>query len=312
MPDSCGAQYRATSRNTTTSASRTGPKVAGVNRRSCAADPRAARPGMSSGPARMAAGTSARAWRGAGAGRRGRAVSRLVRPAWRALPGDQPPPAAQAPFRQAAPSTPSRARLTAAASRAKSAATLTSPRTRGRRLAFDAVIDAGVVQPSDELTGAVSGIAVDRRLAIARGGGRGLPAVLGLGAVLITGEHVTEQALSDLGIPAVSRRGLGGGDDLRVRVDRDVPLVAVEPPRGGLMPVPGLRVEGGDDPARGDPAGDPEHPGRVLLQILAGHASQQRRSLRQRLAQLLPVQGRHPRPGLAGQRIDQFPPGRRV
>jgi hypothetical protein len=36
------------------------------------------------------------------------------------------------------------------------------------------------------------------------------------------------------------------------------------PPR-----VPGLRIHGGDDPVRGDPPGDPEHPGRVLLQVLA-------------------------------------------
>src|ERR1019366_1889218 len=100
---------------------------------------------------------------------------------------------------------------------------------RGRRLAFDAVIEAGVVQPPDELTGAVGGIAVDRRLATASGGGRGLPAVPVRGAALITGEHVAEQAFSDLGVSAVPRRGLGGGDDLRVRVDRDVPLVAVEP-----------------------------------------------------------------------------------
>jgi hypothetical protein len=105
---------------------------------------------------------------------------------------------------------------------------------RGRRLAFDAVIDTGAVQPSDELAGAVGGIAVDSRLAFAR---RGPPAVLAGGAFLITGEQVSEQALGDLGVPAVSRRGLRGGDDLRVRVDRDVPLVAVEAARGGLVSV---------------------------------------------------------------------------
>src|SRR5450755_1938564 len=37
-----------------------------------------------------------------------------------------------------------------------------------RRLAFDAVIDASAVQPSEELTGAVGRIPVDSRLALTR------------------------------------------------------------------------------------------------------------------------------------------------
>ena len=78
------------------------------------------------------------------------------------------------------------------------------------------------------------------------------------------------------------------------------------------MPMPRGRVDGGDDPVRGDPAGDPEHPGRVLLQVLAGHRGQQFRCLRHPRPQLLPVQRREQRPGVAGQRIDQFLPGRRV
>ena len=76
--------------------------------------------------------------------------------------------------------------------------------------------------------------------------------------------------------------------------------------------MPRVRVDGGDDPVRGDPPGYPEHPGRVLLQVLAGHAGQQRRCLRQRRAQLLPVQCSQQRPGVAGQRIDQFLSRRRV
>ena len=155
---------------------------------------------------------------------------------------------------------------------------------RGRRLAFDAVIDAGAADPFEEFAGAVGGIAVGRRLALARRGGCGLPAVLARGAVLITGEHVAGQALSDLGVPAVSRRGLGGGDDLRVRVDRDVAFVAVEPAGRGLVTVPGAGIDGGDDPVRGDPPGDPEHPARVLFKILAGYGGQQLRGLRQRRA----------------------------
>ncbi len=78
------------------------------------------------------------------------------------------------------------------------------------------------------------------------------------------------------------------------------------------MPMPRVRVDGGDDPVRGDPPGDPEHPGRVPFQVLAGHAGQQRRRLRQRRARLLPVQCRRQRPGVAGQHIDQLLPGRRV
>src|ERR1700735_5118890 len=42
-------------------------------------------------------------------------------------------------------------------------------RDRRGRLALDAVADAGVVQLPDELAGAVGGIAVDGRLAVARG-----------------------------------------------------------------------------------------------------------------------------------------------
>ena len=78
------------------------------------------------------------------------------------------------------------------------------------------------------------------------------------------------------------------------------------------MTVPGLRIDGGDHPVRGDLAGDPEYPGRALLQVLARHGGQQRRSLTQHRVQLLPVQRRQQRPGIAGQRIHQFFPRRRV
>jgi hypothetical protein len=78
------------------------------------------------------------------------------------------------------------------------------------------------------------------------------------------------------------------------------------------MPMPRVRVDGGDDPVRGDPPGDPEHPGLVLLQILTGHASQQRRRLRHPRPKFQPIQRRQQRTGVAGQRINQFIPGRRV
>ena len=70
---------------------------------------------------------------GAGLGWPLEGCDRAVRFAGRPFPVYQLLTAAQAPFRQATPSTPRRARLTAAASKLKSAATLTSPRTRARR-----------------------------------------------------------------------------------------------------------------------------------------------------------------------------------
>jgi hypothetical protein len=57
--------------------------------------------------------------------------------------------------------------------------------------------------------------------------------------------------------------------------------------------MPGIRIDHRDDPVRSDPPGDPECPGRVLLQFL-------------------PVQRSQQRAGVAGQRIDQRLPRRRV
>ena len=79
------------------------------------------------------------------------------------------------------------------------------------------------------------------------------------------------------------------------------------------MPMPGIGIDGGDDPVRGDPPGDPEHPGRVLLQVLAGHAGQQRPLPAPPPGpSSCPIQRRQQRIGVFGQRIDQFRPGRRV
>jgi hypothetical protein len=76
---------------------------------------------------------------------------------------------------------------------------------RGRRLAFDAGVDAGALQLFEEVTGAVSGITVDRRLALAPGSGSTRP-VRGpaRGTVLVTGQQVSEQASGGLGIAAVA------------------------------------------------------------------------------------------------------------
>ncbi len=126
---------------------------------------------------------------------------------------------------------------------------------RGRRLALDAVADPGVIQLPDELAGAVGGIAVDGLLAAARCGVRGGAARIARGSVLITGQQVSEQPGGGLGVPAVARGDPGSGDDLRVRIDRDMALVPVEAAGGGLVPVPGLRVHRGDHPVRQRPAG---------------------------------------------------------
>ena len=52
--------------------------------------------------------------------------------------------------------------------------------------------------------------------------------------------------------------------------------------------MPGLGVHRGDHPVLGHPAGDPEHPIGVLVQVLADHAGQQRRRLRHRQVQSRP------------------------
>jgi hypothetical protein len=168
---------------------------------------------------------------------------------------------------------------------------------RGRRLHLDAGVQAGLFYLFEELAGSVGGITVDCRPAAA---------CSGLGGGVIGGQQVSEQRPGHLGVPAVAWRDGGGGDDLAIRVDRDVPLVAVEPAGGGLAPVPGLRVDGGDNPVRGDLPRDPERPGGVLFQVLAGHGGQQRRRLRQHRAQLPPVHGTQQRAGVAGQRVHQL------
>ena len=76
--------------------------------------------------------------------------------------------------------------------------------------------------------------------------------------------------------------------------------------------MPGLRVDGRDDPVPGDPPGDPEHPIVAFVQVLAGHRGQQRRRLREHRPQLLAVEGGQQPAGVFGQRIHQRLPGSRV
>ncbi len=105
---------------------------------------------------------------------------------------------------------------------------------RGRRLHLDAGEQAGLFHLFQEFTGSVGGIAVDRRPVIARGGGPGpsqgdaRAARPGSGcvlaAVLAGWQQVGEEILRGFGVPAVTRGDSGSGDDLRIRIDRDVAL----------------------------------------------------------------------------------------
>lgn len=81
-------------------------------------------------------------------------------------------------------------------------------------------MDSRVIQPLQQFSGAVGGIPVDRSLRFGFGFGFGFG-----------GESVVEEFLGDFGVSAVAWGGRGGGDDLRVGVEGDVALVAVEATR---------------------------------------------------------------------------------
>jgi hypothetical protein len=73
----------------------------------------------------------------------------------------------------------------------------------------------------------------------------------------------------------------------RVRIGRDVALVAVEAVRGRLVPVAGLGVDGGDDSIRRGALEDPKAAVVGLLDVLAGHGGQQLSRLGHRWVQPL-------------------------
>ncbi len=113
-------------------------------------------------------------------------------------------------------------------------------------------LDPGVVEAVQDLSGAVGGVAIDRSAssspASARSAGSGL-----VRSAIRSATGSTSPVL-----PGGDR---DRGDDLTVRIDGDVTLVAVEAAVVGLVPVPGLGVDGRDHPVLGDPAGDAHHPG---------------------------------------------------
>jgi hypothetical protein len=73
------------------------------------------------------------------------------------------------------------------------------------------------------------GMAAGHRLPVKVNGERSLGNGRASGAVPIAREQASEQALSGLDLPDVTRLDSGGGDDLRIRIDRDVPFLSVEP-----------------------------------------------------------------------------------
>lgn len=100
------------------------------------------------------------------------------------------------------------------------------------------------------------------------------------------------RAVGGVSVDGGLRFGFGGGDDLGVRIDRDMPPVAGKAAGVRFVTVTGLRIHCRDDPIRSDLAGNPEH-AVVVGQVLPQHRGQQVRGLRHRLAQRLVLQQSH-------------------
>ena len=110
----------------------------------------------------------------------------------------------------------------------------------------------------------------------------GSASVLGSSAFASCGE----QRVDRLPIPDVPRGDRRRGDQLRVRIDRNMPLIAIKPAGAGLVAMPRVRVDGRDDPVLRDPPRDPEHPILPLIEVLPDNGGQQRAGLRDALGQL--------------------------
>ena len=117
--------------------------------------------------------------------------------------------------------------------------------------------------------------------------------------------EILDELGGDAGVAGVARHDLGAGDDLAVRIQADVALVAIEAAGRGLVAVTGLRVDGGDHPVLGHPPGDPQGAVVALLQILADHGGQQLRRLAQLGAQLTALQQHQTCQRVAGPGVDQ-------
>src|SRR5581483_10611880 len=112
---------------------------------------------------------------------------------------------------------------------------------RGGRLGLAPRVDVVVLQGLLELAGAIGRVAVDL-------GPLPVTSVfVGVADIVLVGEEVVDEL-----------RGHGGVTGA-VRVDGGVALVAVEASGLGLVAVARLGIHGGDDPVLGHLAGDAEH-----------------------------------------------------
>jgi hypothetical protein len=120
------------------------------------------------------------------------------------------------------------------------------------------------------------------------------------------GDEVGDEAGDGFDVAGIAGGDRGGGDDFAVGVDGEVALVAVEAAVVGLVPVPGLRVDGGDDPVRGDLPGDAEHAVGAGFQVLTQHRGEQLRRLHHRLRQVpITVKGGEQGVAVTGPGVDQ-------
>ena len=103
---------------------------------------------------------------------------------------------------------------------------------------------------------------------------RGIAEHVALNAGFVVGQ-VGDQIMGDGSVTSIAGCHDGVGDDLGIRINSDMTLVAVEAPGGGLVTVTGLGINGGDHPIRRDFPGDTECGIATILTVLAQDRGQQ-------------------------------------
>src|SRR6266700_599937 len=122
---------------------------------------------------------------------------------------------------------------------------------RGGVLGFDHRSEPVGLQPGEVGAGAVGAVTVDlAATATATATTGGVLVVVVVIVIVVVLDQVVEQGGGDLGITGGGRAHRGRHDDLAVGVDGHMRLVAVKAVRGGLVPVAGLGIDGGDDAVR--------------------------------------------------------------
>jgi Phage integrase family len=112
-------------------------------------------------------------------------------------------------------------------------------------------------------------------------------------------QHVAQQVLGRHGVAHVARGHRRRGDDLRVGVDGDVALVAVEAAGGRLVAVARFGVDRGDDAVGRHAASDAKDAVVTRLEILAQHGREQCGGGFDSLAQGAPIEQRQHRVSIA-------------